>query len=130
MTYNKYGNRKVTENGYTFDSMAEKRRYDELKLLQRAGHIFNLRFKKKDCTFHLVKTFKNGVNETVRGVKYIADFTYTDCDSGELVVEDVKGVQTKEFKLKKKWFESSFYPLTITLVSVQKPRKKRSKRRR
>ena len=39
MTYRKYGNRKVEIDGVTFDSIAEARRYQELKLLETAGEI-------------------------------------------------------------------------------------------
>jgi len=39
----KYGNRRVTVDGITFDSQAEHRRWCELKLLERAGEIRTLR---------------------------------------------------------------------------------------
>lgn len=38
----KYGNKRVTVDGITFDSVAESRRWCELKLLERAGEIRNL----------------------------------------------------------------------------------------
>ena len=33
---------------------------------------------------------------------YIADFSYFDCDSGQITVEDAKGFKTPEYRLKKK----------------------------
>lgn len=39
----KYHNRKVTIDGITFDSKKEAYRYKELKLLQKAGEISDLR---------------------------------------------------------------------------------------
>jgi hypothetical protein len=86
----KYRNKKVTFDGYTFDSLKEYRRYIELKLLQKAGEISDLKLQVK---FEL----------TINGLKicsYIADFTYTQ--AGDKVVEDVKGVKTREYILKKK----------------------------
>ena len=38
----KYGNRKVTIDGITFDSKREMKRYCELKLLEKAGEISGL----------------------------------------------------------------------------------------
>lgn len=86
---NKYGNIKTTIDGITFDSKAEARRYQELKLLEKAGEINTL---KLQPIFPLV------VNNQSVGT-YIADFSYTNRD-GSLVVEDVKGVRTAVFNLK------------------------------
>ena len=35
----KYGAKRCEEDGYTFDSLAERKRYRELKLLEQAGEI-------------------------------------------------------------------------------------------
>jgi len=43
-----------------------------------------------------------------RAINYIADFKYLDADSDIIVVEDVKGMETKEFKIKKKLFLSKY----------------------
>lgn len=37
-----------------------------------------------------------------KSCKYIADFVYTDNETGQTVVEDTKGVQTKEYIIKRK----------------------------
>ena len=96
---NKYGARKVEINGHTFDSAAEGRRYQELRLLEKAGEISNLRVHPK---YELQQSFKID-GDHYAAIAYEADFTYHDSD-GTIVVEDVKGVETPVYKLKKKLF--------------------------
>lgn len=93
----KYGNRKVSVNGYKFDSMREAQRYTELLLLQRAGEISDL---KLQVPFELVPKQKDSRGRVIREIRYIADFVYTE--NGKTVVEDAKGYKTKEYELKKK----------------------------
>ena len=88
----KYKNVKTTIDGITFDSKKESARYAELKLLARSGLIQNLRLQ---VPFELIPK-----QDGERAVKYIADFVYTE--NGETVVEDVKGVRTDVYRLKKK----------------------------
>lgn len=105
---NKYRNRKVEIDGIRFDSVREARRYQELKLLEKAGAIQNLELQKKyilipaqrECnvTEGTSKPKKGRVIE--RETSYKADFTYTE--NGRTVVEDVKGMKTKEYILKRK----------------------------
>ena len=93
----KYHNKKV----YGFDSKKEKRRFDELKILQRIGEISDL---KTQVPFELIPTQKGKDGKTLeRPVKYIADFTYTD-KNGKFVVEDVKSpvTRTKDYVIKRK----------------------------
>ena len=104
-TGNKYGAEKCQINGEVFDSKAEAHRWQELCLLEKAGEISNLR---RQVKYNLlpsakVATKKNGrtVLQTIeREVNYVADFVYEE--NGETVVEDVKGVRTKEYVLKRK----------------------------
>ena len=51
----------------------------------------------------------------VSTAKYIADFRYVDVPSGETVVEDVKGVRTQIYKLKKRWVEAQY---AIKIVEI------------
>lgn len=88
----KYGNRKVVVDNITFDSVKESRRYGELKMLERAGEIFALTLQPE---FPLVV---NGV----RVCLYRADFSFYHKGSQRLTVEDVKGVVTREFSIKRK----------------------------
>lgn len=105
----KYGSKKVIFDGISFDSKKEAHRYCELKLLLRAGKISNLELQKP---FELIpaqrepstmtKTGKEKLGRVIeQSVKYIADFVYID-DSGKTVVEDTKGVKTKDYIIKRK----------------------------
>ncbi len=40
----------------------------------------------------------------IDGIKFIAGFMYTETSTGETVVEEVKGVETKEFSIYKNMF--------------------------
>jgi hypothetical protein len=75
----------VIVDGIRFDSQKEARRYGDLKLMQKAGIIQNL---------------KCQVVYQLSVCKHIADFVYT-CDGME-VVEDVKGYRHPVYKMKKK----------------------------
>jgi hypothetical protein len=94
----KYGNRKTEIDGYLFDSQAETRRYQELKLMQAAGEIDTLELQP--------------VYEIMVGERYIcnyrADFKYHDIKKGIAVVEDVKGYRTPVYRLKKKLVEALY----------------------
>lgn len=105
----KYGAVPTTVDGIRFASKLEAKRYGELRLMERAGEIENLKLQPK---FPIV----------VCGVKigsYIADFSYDDRQKvgpqgqrGCRVVEDVKGVRTAIFIMKKKLVEA-LYPGTV-----------------
>lgn len=108
----KYHNQKTTTaDGIVHDSRKEANRWCELLLMQRCGAISDLQ---RQVKFVLVpaqtETFprygKRG-NRLADGEKvvekecaYIADFVYTE--NGKQVVEDAKGVRTKEYRIKKK----------------------------
>lgn len=95
----KYGNKKTTLNGMTFDSKKEARRYSELLLLERAGAIHNLQTQVK---YVLIPSQRDPVTGKVieRECAYKADFVYTE--NGETVVEDTKGFRTKDYIIKRK----------------------------
>lgn len=84
----KYRNKKTVIDGFTFDSKAEALRYQELLILQRAGHISNLELQTE---FLLIPAQKLISGKTERACKYKADFVYTQ--NGNNVVEDVKGMK-------------------------------------
>ena len=103
--HNKFGARLTTVDGITFHSAAEAKRYGELRLLERAGEISNLELQPK---FPI----------TINGARistYIADFRYFGCAPNskrtEVIVEDVKGMKTQLYTLKKKLVEA-LYPGT------------------
>lgn len=96
---NKYHNKKTTVDGITYDSRREAERSIELRLMERAGEITNLR---RQVRFEVIPTLYVDGRVAERKTVYIADFVYTDKRTGETVVEDVKGVRTKEYALKRK----------------------------
>ena len=102
MRRRKYGNTKIMVDGIQFDSKREAARYQELRLLERAGRISGLQTQVKyvliptqrEASFEV---YKSGPNKGRRKpgkvleceCSYIADFVYNQ--DGETVVEDVKG---------------------------------------
>ena len=82
----KYHARKVTVDGITFASRKEAARYQELRLLERAGAISDLRLQER---FELIPSQRINGKVVERPVSYVADFVYTE--DGATVVEDVKG---------------------------------------
>ena len=86
-TKSKYRNRKTELDGVTYDSKKEARRAAELNLMLKNGEIITLA---RQVRFRLTK-----------GIEYVADFVYTTKD-GEQIIEDVKGMKTDVYKLKKK----------------------------
>lgn len=109
----KYHNKKITVDGITFDSKKEAKRYQELKMLERAGYIENLRnqvkytlipAQRETSTTAITKGQNKGKMKPgkvlEREVTYIADFVYEE--NGKTVVEDTKGFRTKDYILKRK----------------------------
>lgn len=81
--------------GIKFDSKWEAERWGELTAMERANYITDL---ERQIKYDII------VNDQ-KICRYIADFRYNKVDEyGNLeeVVEDAKGVETPEFKLKKK----------------------------
>ena len=107
----KYGSKKITVDGETFDSMKEYRRFCELRLMEKAGLITNLQ---RQVKFLLIpaqyehyprfgkngKPLKPGKRLIEKECAYYADFVYTE--KGQDVVEDTKGVRTPEYIIKRK----------------------------
>ena len=125
----KYGNHKVYvhADGYVdierdesthgkvirvYDSIKEYRRHKELQLLEKAGKISGVMWQ-----FPLViqESFAYR-GERIRGITYKADFKYTDTESGETIIEDVKGqdhhtgkyLTTEAFRLKWKLLKQRY----------------------
>lgn len=86
----KYNNRRVNTPDGWFDSQRELTRWGELKLLERAGKIKDL---KRQVRFELIPKIGR-----MRAIVYIADFTYEE--DGKSVVEDSKGYRSKVYMLK------------------------------
>ena len=105
---NKYRNKKIRVDGEVFDSKKEYRRYLVLKQLEKEGRIENLR---RQVTFEIIPVLREPNTIGKRGgvhpgkvierkAVYVADFVYKE--NGENVVEDCKGIRTKEYILKRK----------------------------
>lgn len=113
MRRRKYGNTKIMVDGIQFDSKREAARYQELKLLERAGVIS---FLQRQTKFQLIPdqhapsnaVYTKGPRKGQRKpgklleheCSYIADFCYIQ--NGETVVEDAKGYRTEVYRIKKK----------------------------
>lgn len=97
MGKNKLNNSKHELDGLKFDSKKEMERYSDLKQMERAGLISDLRCQ---VPYTVIPAYK-GIQ---RECKYIADFAYIQ--DGKEVVEDVKGWRGGAtyyvFKIKKK----------------------------
>lgn len=98
MSYSKYRAFKTTVGDITFDSGLEARRYTQLKILEAAGTVKNIQLQPK---FRLMDSFKYD-GKTIRAIDYIADFMYEE--DGKVIVEDVKGIRTKDYIIKSKLF--------------------------
>ncbi len=105
---NKYHSRKITRDGEVFDSIKEYRRYCELKLLEKAGEIYDLerqvKFLLVPAQYESSEAGKKGRRKrgklAEREISYYADFVYYR--GNMLVVEDAKGIRTKEYIIKRK----------------------------
>ena len=94
-------NAKRTEiENIKFSSKKEAMRFLGLQQLQKAGEIV---FFLRQVPFHLAG-----------GIKYVCDFVVFWAD-GHVSVEDVKGMKTDMYKVKKKLVEDT-YPINITEV--------------
>ena len=90
---------------HSHPSKAEAKRCDDLHLLQRAGEINNL-------------TLEPAFPIIINGKKvftYKADFSYFD-RQGNRTIEDVKGMKTPVYRLKKKCVEAQYNGTTIVEV--------------
>ena len=101
----KYHNRRTEVDGIIFDSVREANRYRELKLMERAGLIQDLQ---RQVRYELIP--KCGKE---RACCYVADFVYQE--GGIVIVEDTKGVRTKEYIIKRKLMNWR-YDIQITEV--------------
>ena len=100
----KFNARKTAVDGFTFDSKREARRYQELKLMERAGAIRGLQ---RQVRYELIQAFDCD-GKHYRPTAYIADFVYTDAKTGKKIVEDCKGFRTDIYRLKAKLFAARY----------------------
>lgn len=96
----KFGAKPTTIDSIRFDSKLEAMYYNKLKIAQSSGELL---FFLRQVPFHLPGN-----------VKYVVDFQEFWAD-GEVKFVDVKGVETKDFIMKKKMVED-LYPITINVI--------------
>jgi hypothetical protein len=96
----KFHNVPQTIDHIRFASKKEAKRYEELKLLKRSGEVL---FFLRQTPFHLPGA-----------TKYLCDFTVF-WSNGDITFEDVKGLKTPTYKLKKRMIEH-LYPIHITEI--------------
>lgn len=103
----KYRAERTSIDGIKFQSKREAQRYVELKLLKRAGKIQDL---KLQPAYKFPIMYDSG-----RHIFYRADFKYFDGDTAKVIVEDVKGMRTQVYKIKKAMM---FYFHGIEIVEI------------
>jgi hypothetical protein len=108
----KYRNTRTKVDGITFDSKAEANRYAQLKALQAAGEV---QWFIRQPRFLLQEGFEKD-GQRFSPIEYVADFLIC-WNSGEVTVEDVKGMKTRTYRDKRKMFEKR-YP-TLKIVEVE-----------
>lgn len=94
----KYKAQRTTVDGITFDSKREALRFQELRLMERAGEIEALR---RQVPFPIV------INDILI-TTYMADFVYRIPGAERDTIEDTKGVRTKEYRLKKRMVRAAY----------------------
>lgn len=104
------------QQGQMHHSAMEAARCDELSLMQLGGLI-------RDLEAHPQPSFDLVVNG-VSIERYMGDFAYTDVETGQRIVEDVKGYagDTKVYQLKRRLM------LACHGIDVQEVRKVRGRR--
>lgn len=105
MGLHKYHAQAVEIDGHKFPSQHEADRYCELKLLERAGAITNLRMQVR-YTLEEGHRLKNG--RRLRKREYVSDFEYDE--GNRHIIEDAKGMRTREYRRKIK----EFFDLYVT----------------
>lgn len=88
----KYGNQKTEVAGELFDSKREAEDYKVLLLRQKAGEIGLIR---RQVDYELNP---GGTHSLI----YRADFVYVETATGRTVVQDSKGMHTREYKKKRR----------------------------
>ena len=103
----KYHAQKTTIDGITFDSKLEADRYVQLRWLEKAGEIQALVLQPE---FQILRGFVNpDTGEKTKSRFYVGDFGYIDNANNKIIIEDTKGMETAEFRLK--WdLVKSLYP--------------------
>lgn len=109
----KYNAERTSFDGITFDSKSECSRYYELRRLERVGEIKNLTLQP---SYLLQEGFQGNNGKSYRPIYYRGDFQYFERSTGQIVVEDVKGVETQVFRLKEKMFRKRYPDIDLRIL--------------
>jgi len=107
----KYGAKKTIVDGIKFDSRKEAHRYCELKILKELGEINSFLLQP---SYVLQNKYRRKDGKLIREIQYRADFAVLYPD-GHVEIEDVKGMETAVFKIKRKLLEAK-YDLILKIV--------------
>ena len=108
--WGKSGKEARTIDGVTFDSLAEAKRWCDLRTLEKNNLVHRL---ERQVRYDFII---NGVNCGF----YKADFRYVN-DKGETVVEDVKGMRLSNFAIKAKLMRA-LYGIVVQEIGGSKRR--------
>lgn len=115
----KYHNVTILTKEGKFDSKYEYEVWCQLKLMEKAGKIHQL---ERQYPFEIIPQLKTSAG-TLRAIKYIADFVYTDSETGDYFAIDTKGFETEVYKLKKRLFILNYPNWTF----IERKRNKKDK---
>lgn len=118
----KFANQPTVIDGHKFDSKREGNRYQELKILERAGEIANIELQPKfplsilgtDGKHRDIKIRSKGYPNG-RRCSYRADFRFQCLRTGRQIVEDVKGYDDDRGRFKRAVVEC-IYEIEIVLI--------------
>lgn len=112
MAKSKYGAKKITIDGITFDSKDEGRYYLYLKDLKAKGEIANFELQPK---YELQPSFKK-YGKTHRAITYAPDFLIYHLDGTEELI-DIKGMSTQQGEMRRKLFDYKYPNLKLTWIA-------------
>lgn len=99
----KYHNKKTEVDGIVFDSKAEAKRWNELRMMEKMGLIRHL---ERQVPFLLIRGQRWSGGRKHRDTYYKADFVYYE--NGQQIVEDVKGVRTEGYRIKRELMKDRY----------------------
>lgn len=101
-TNNKFGAQRITVDGIKFDSKREANRWLELRNLERAGQITDLR---RQVVVELQGRDGPLLTRTGRKMRITVDFAYVDlrneATAGLTIFEDAKGKPTRDYEVRR-----------------------------
>lgn len=101
-TKNKYGAKRIKVDGIWFDSKREANRWLQLRNLERAGQITDLR---RQVPIKLMGRDGPILTRTGRHMRITVDFSYVDlrneATAGLTIFEDAKGKPTPDYEVRR-----------------------------